>query len=97
MMACTCHPTCGRKPKIGGLFMASLDHKQDPISKMAGGMAQAVQHLLCKALSSNLIVAKKKERRKKEGRNRVLSGRNFFFGGSYFINPFKLFLFVLFF
>jgi hypothetical protein len=48
------------------------NNSQDPISKITrakwtGGLAQAVEHLLCKckALSSNPVPSKKKKKKKK--------------------------------
>jgi hypothetical protein len=69
MVAHPCHPSHGRKYKIGGVVQASLGKKPDPISKItrtkrARSVTQAVKHLSskCKALSSNHSTAKKDDR-----------------------------------
>jgi hypothetical protein len=68
MVTHACHPSNGRKLKIGEgqWFRLAWAKKRDPTSKItkakrAGDRAQVVEHLPCKykAVSSNLGAAKK--------------------------------------
>jgi hypothetical protein len=75
MVACTCHPSYGRKLKIGGSRSRLARAKVRPPSqnkqnKKGWSMAQAIEHLPSeiKARSSNPNTAKKKNDRGNMGK-----------------------------